>query len=470
MADKEEEQQHHPIVYRTYKARFFGLFVIVLLNIATTFVWLTYSSVPEAAAEYLNCDPFLVSVTSILYFFAFMVMAPVSGWMFEKRGIRYSLLFGAGIQLIGAWLRYFGHFVNSTPENATGRLALTLLGQVIAAGAQPFFMNLPPKFAAVWFSEDGRTTATMIGTVSNASAAAMAQLIIPIVTDNERPETMPYSVLFTAVLSTVSIIPAFFVAERPPTPPSPSAAEALQQTVEEPFHISLKKVGTNKQFLLVLLAFGSLVGVFNSVTSLLATFTAPYGYTSIQAGYLGAGMVIAGLLGAAVSGPLVDRTKQYKTVCKTAVPIACACVIGFAFAVRKDFFGGMLALLIIAGFAAFAALPAALELAVEITYPVTPASSTLILWSSGQLFAIIMLFVLQSLQDDELSKRTGLNPPLIFNAVWCVVFGIIPVFFVNARYKRMEAEQESRKRDLEVDEMEAISDSKDRDIHQKAEV
>ncbi|KAG0319404.1 hypothetical protein BGZ97_002199 [Linnemannia gamsii] len=409
-------EEHHPVVYRTYKARYFGLFAIVLLNIATTFVWLTYSSVPEAAEAYLNCSSFLVSVTSILYFFAFIVMAPVSGWMFEKRGIKKSLLFGAGIQVLGAWLRYFGHFVGSTPENRT---------------------------------------ATMIGTVSNASAAALAQLIIPIITDDTKPETMPNSVLFTAILSTVAIIPAFFVADRPPTPPSPSAAEALQETVEEPFHISLKKVGTNKQFLLLLLVFGSLVGIFNSVTSLLATFTGPYGYTSNQAGYLGAGMVLAGLVGAAVSGPLVDKTKQYKSVCKTAVPVAVACVIGFVFAVRRDFFAGMLTLLIISGFSAFAALPAALELAVEITYPVTPASSTSILWAFGQLVAIIMLFTLQGLQDDELSARTGLNPPLIFNAAWCVVFAIIPVFFINSPYKRLEAEAVSRRRD-EVEEMASI--------------
>ncbi|KAF9156219.1 hypothetical protein BG015_006622 [Linnemannia schmuckeri] len=455
-------EEHHPVVYRTYKARYFGLFAIVLLNIATTFVWLTYSSVPEAAAAYLNCSSFFVSVTSILYFFAFIIMAPVSGWMFEKRGIRKALLFGAGIQVLGSWLRYFGHFVESTPESPTGRLVLTLLGQVIAAGAQPFFMNLPPKFAAVWFSENGRTTATMIGTVSNASAAALAQLIIPIITDDTKPATMSNSVLFTAILSIVSIIPVFFVTDRPPTPPSPSAAEALHLTIEEPFHVSLKKVGTNRQFLLLLLVFGSLVGIFNSVTSLLATFTGPYGYSSNQAGYLGAGMVLAGLLGAAVSGPLVDKTKQYKSVCKTAVPVASACVVGFVFAVRRDFFPGMLALLVISGFAAFAALPAALELAVEITYPVTPASSTSILWAFGQLVAIIMLFTLQALQDDELSARTGLNPPLIFNAAWCLVFAVIPVFFVNSPYRRLEAEAESRRRD-EMEEIASIDNKGLRD-------
>ncbi|KAF9931668.1 hypothetical protein FBU30_009729 [Linnemannia zychae] len=443
---------HHPIVYRTYKTRFIGLFAIVLLNVATTFVWLTYSTVPEAAGVYLNCRPFLVSVTSILYFVAFMIMAPVSGWVFEKQGIRKALLFGACIQVLGSWLRYLAHYVEPTSANPNSRLIMTLVGQIIAAGAQPFFMNIPPKFAAVWFSEDSRTTATMIGTVSNASAAALAQIIVPIITDNTKPETMPHSVLFTAILSTVAIIPAFFVADRPPTPPSPSAAEALLQTVEEPFYISLKKVGTNRQFLLLMLVFGSLVGTFNTVTSLLAIFTAPYGYSSNQAGYLGAGMVLSGLLGAFISGPFIDRTRQYKSLCKTAVPIVTACMIGLVFAVRRDFFPGMLTLLVIAGFCAFSALPAGLELAVEITYPVTPASSTSILWAFGQLVAIIMLFSCQALQDDDLSSRAGLNPPLIFFAIWCIVLALIPIFLINSPYRRLEAEAKSRRRDQGIDE------------------
>lgn len=166
-------------------------------------------------------------------------------------------------------------------------------------------------------------------------------------------------------------------------------------------------------------------------------------------------MVLAGLLGAAISGPLIDKTKQYKSVCKTSVPVTSVCVVGFIFAVRRDFFPGMLVLLVITGFSAFAALPAALELAIEITYPVTPASSTSILWAFGQLVSIIMLFTSQALQDDELSTRTGLNPPLIFNAAWCLVFATVPVFFINSPYKRLEAEAESRGRD-EVEEMASV--------------
>ncbi|KAF9321553.1 hypothetical protein BG003_001284 [Podila horticola] len=415
------------VVYRTYPARYLGLFSIVLLNIATGFVWLTYSSVSDSAAEYLNCSNTVVNLTSILYFVAYVVMAPISGWMFEKHGIKHSLLFGGALQIVGSWLRFFAHFVDSSPSHAGGRLALTLVGQIIGASAQPFFLNTPPKFAALWFSERGRTTATMIGTVANAFAAALAQLIIPVITTDAA--SMKDSLLVCAILAVVAVIPAFFVADRPPTPPSPSAAEALQATEEEPFHISLRKVGSNKQFLLLMCVFGTFVACFNAITSLITTFTKPYGYSSNDAGYFGAAMVVAGLISAGIAGPAMDKSKQYKGL------------------FRKDFFVGIIVVSALMGMAAFAVLPAALELAVEITYPVTPASSTSILWAFGQLLGVIFLLVLGALQDNELSRTKAINPPLIFIAVWCLFFGVIPVMMINSPYLRMEAEARSRHRD-----------------------
>lgn len=433
------------VVYRTYPARYLGLFSIVLLNIATGFVWLTYSSVSDSAAEYLNCSNTVVNLTSILYFVAYVVMAPISGWMFEKHGIKHSLLFGGALQIVGSWLRFFAHFVDSSPSHAGGRLALTLVGQIIGASAQPFFLNTPPKFAALWFSERGRTTATMIGTVANAFAAALAQLIIPVITTDAA--SMKDSLLVCAILAVVAVIPAFFVADRPPTPPSPSAAEALQATEEEPFHISLRKVGSNKQFLLLMCVFGTFVACFNAITSLITTFTKPYGYSSNDAGYFGAAMVVAGLISAGIAGPAMDKSKQYKGLCKTLVPVATAFFVAFIFVVRKDFFVGIIVVSALMGMAAFAVLPAALELAVEITYPVTPASSTSILWAFGQLLGVIFLLVLGALQDNELSRTKAINPPLIFIAVWCLFFGVIPVMMINSPYLRMEAEARSRHRD-----------------------
>ena len=432
--------EHDRVVYQTYKRRYIGLFAIVLLNISTGFVWLTYSSVPDEAAAYLSCSKDIVNLTTILYFVAYLVMSPVSGWMFERHGIKRSLLFGAAIQLVGAFLRYFANFIDATPNHNGGRLALTLVGQIIAAAAQPFFLNVPPKFAAVWFSESGRTTATMIGSVANAFAAALAQLIIPVITTDK--DSMVNSVLTCAILSVVAFVPVLLMSDRPPTPPSPSAAEALLVTSEEPFWISLKKVGSNKQFLILMFMFGTFVGFFNAFSSLITQFTAPYGYSSSDAGYFGAAMIVAGLVGAGIAGPVIDRTKQFKSLCKVFVPIATAFYIIFVFVVRKDFFGGIIGVSALLGLFSFALLPVILELGVECTYPVTPASSTSLLWTSGQFFAVIFLVILGKLQNDKKSEETGVNPPLIFIAAWCV-FATIPIYFFKSPYLRMEAEQRS---------------------------
>jgi len=435
------------VVYRTYKARYLGLFSIVLLSIAAGFIWLTYTSVPDAAQGYLHCSSTVINLTSILCFISYVVMAPVSGWMFEKHGIKRALLFGGTIQILGSWLRYFANFIDSTPQSPGGRLALTLVGQIIASAAQPFFLNVPPKFAAVWFSENERTTATMIGTVASGLAAALAQLTIPAITTDAA--SMSTSVLVCAILAIVAIFPAFSITDRPPTPPSPSAAEALAMTQEEPFHVSLRKVGTNKQFLLMMVVFGTFVGCFNAFTSLISQFTAPYGYSANEAGYFGAAMVIAGLVGAGISGPMIDKYKHYKTICKTLVVLATMMYILFIFVVHRGAFVGIMIVSVLLGVASFSVLPAALELAVEITYPVTPASSTSILWAFGQFMGIIFLLVSGQLQDNQLSETKGINPPMIFLAAWCVLFGMVPGFMINSPYRRLEAEAASRKREVE---------------------
>ncbi|KAF9101001.1 hypothetical protein BGX27_000135 [Mortierella sp. AM989] len=424
-------------VYVTYKARYIGLFAIVLLNISTGFVWLTYSSVPDAAQAYLNCSSTVVNLTSILYFLAYLIMGPIAGWMFEKKGIKKSLLFGAGVQIIGALLRYVANFVDTTG----GRLALTLVGQIIGASAQPFFLNVPPKYAAVWFSENGRTTATMIASVSNAFAAALAQLIIPEITTDK--DSMSTSVLVCLIITVVAFVPVLFMSERPPTPPSPSAAEALQETKEEPFWVSLKKVGSNKQFLILMFLFGTFVGFFNAFSSLIAQFTKPFGYTTNEAGYFGAAMIVAGLVGAGIAGPVIDRNKQFKTLMKAMVPLATVFYIVFNFVVRKDFFIGIIIASALLGLFSFALLPVVLELGVECTYPITPASSTSLLWGSGQFFAVVFLFILGALQDDQKSEESGISPPLIFIAAWCIL-ATFPVYLYKAPYLRLEAESRSR--------------------------
>lgn len=134
----------NPYEYRTHPARLQGRFSISRLNLATSFVWLSYTAVPEPTKAYLNCSDTVVNLTSILFFVADVIMAPVSGWMVEERGVKKTLLFGGLLHIFDAWIRFYADFVDSTPESPSSRVALTLVGQIIASGAQSFFFPSLP--------------------------------------------------------------------------------------------------------------------------------------------------------------------------------------------------------------------------------------------------------------------------------------------------------------------------------------
>lgn len=70
--------------------------------------------------------------------------------------------------MIGAWVRWVSVYV--LPKSRAGALALLFGGQSIAACAQPFVLNSPPKLAAMWFTPEGRATADMVGTIGTNSS------------------------------------------------------------------------------------------------------------------------------------------------------------------------------------------------------------------------------------------------------------------------------------------------------------
>ena len=90
---------------------------------------------------------------------------------------------------------------------------------------------------------------------------------------------------------------------KPPTPPSSSAAEK-----PEPFLVGVKKAFRSTQFCMLVVAFGCGVGVFTALTTLMAQIISPHGYDDNDAGTLSGILVGVGLLGGGVSGVLVDHT------------------------------------------------------------------------------------------------------------------------------------------------------------------
>ena len=79
------------------------------------------------------------------------------------------------------------------------------------------------------------------------------------------------------------------------------------------FFSTLKRVLAHKSFILLVLNYGLIVGVYYAVSTLLSQLVSD-AHESSQVGLMGAVMVITGLFGSVLGGILLDKTKKFKRI------------------------------------------------------------------------------------------------------------------------------------------------------------
>ncbi|KAI7896428.1 major facilitator superfamily domain-containing protein [Mucor mucedo] len=309
-----------------------------------------------------------------------------------------------------------------------------MLGQVVCAVGQPFILNICTPYSALWFSAGSRGTASMIAGVTNSVGMAVASLILPaIVTGADSVHT---GFLVIACVTTGVALPALFVPKKPKTPPSHSASSKDKFAI--PFRRSLGQLAKNWNYLIIMVSFGILCGMASALTSLLTQIVQPYGVSVDDAGFLGAAFIIAGLVGAIVTGIFIDKTGRHKIVLKVFVPIVGAAYLGFYFVVKSANYSAMMGVCCILGFFTFSLLPVALELSVESSYPISEAISSSLLWMCSQILGLIILTVMDALRNPDDTYSRG----LIFAT--CVSFPIcIFTTLYNSPNKRIEFEDKA---------------------------
>lgn len=159
-------------------------------------------------------------------------------YILNRYGFRHAILLASFLTLSGCWIRYAGTKTKSFPT--------VMFGQVMIGIAQPFILSVPTYYSDLWFTSEGRISATALVSLSNPFGAALGQLINPMIATS--PDKLPDMVMWVAIIATVACLPSLFVQERPPTPPCASAA-----TQKLGFKDGMSLVLKNKNFLIVLL-------------------------------------------------------------------------------------------------------------------------------------------------------------------------------------------------------------------------
>jgi len=194
-----------------------------------------------------------------------------------------------------------------------------------------------------------------------------------------------------------------------------------------PLLASFKALSTNVSFLLIFIPFSVYVGFFNAVSSLINQILSPYNYSETQAGIAGGILIIVGLLTAAVTSPILDRTHAYLFAARTLTPIIGIAYLAFVWAPQTRGVAAPFAILAILGAASFALVPAALEYLVEITFPVSPEVSSVICWAGGQLLGGVFIVVMNALKDGPSANPPGnMYRALVFQAVLCMAVVPLP--------------------------------------------
>lgn len=199
-----------------------------------------------------------------------------------------------------------------------------------------------------------------------------------------------------AIISTVATIPSLFIPAKPPTPPSASSEVPKVALIP-----SLKACLRSPPFYIVFVTFAVYVGSFNSFSSLLNQVLYPYAYTEDEAGICGAILIVVGLVTAAITSPIFDRTHAYLTGIKILSTLIAFGYLALIWAPQTRGLAAPYALAAIEGAASFSLLPIALEYLVEITFPASPEVSSTICWAGGQLFGGIFIVIMNALKDQR---------------------------------------------------------------------
>lgn len=181
---------------------------------------------------------------------------------------------------------------------------------------------------------------------------------------------------------------------------------------------SIKTLFKSPEFIMMLIPYTVYVGLFNSISSLLNQMLSPYGFTEEEAGIAGAILIVVGLVAAAASSPILDRSKKFLLAIKIQVPLIALAYLAFIWAPPTRTVAAPYTILAILGAASFTLLPVALEYVTELTHPISPEVTSTILWSGGQLLGGLFIVISDALTDGDEGGPGSDVPKNMQRALW----------------------------------------------------
>ena len=174
----------------------------------------------------------------------------------------------------------------------------------------------------------------------------------------------------------------------------------------------------DRQYVLLLVAFGSGLGMMNSVLTVIEAWVGTAGYEADAAGSFGAAFIVGGLVAAAGAAPALDRTRDYRGAVRVTFGVAALAAVGLVGALRPGRPGALRVAYALLGAAVLPLMPITFDAVAARTYPIPEDLSTGGLMAAGQLWGILYILLMGWLLELR-PQDTGFGAPV--NLVFVVV-------------------------------------------------
>jgi Na+/melibiose symporter-like transporter len=187
--------------------------------------------------------------------------------------LRTTMLLGGSLTTVGCAIRWIGGYARDSGHmSPIMSYTFVLIGTVVVASSQPFYLNMPAKIAASWFAVKERDIATTLCSLANPLGSALGSLLPAMFVSGEGSDVKGVSTLLVIQLFVAAIaltLTWLFFKSSPPSPPSNSAFqmdENRKNDGEENTHVmeDVKKLLANRQYVMLLIGFTVALGATSS--------------------------------------------------------------------------------------------------------------------------------------------------------------------------------------------------------------
>lgn len=399
-SDSIQEDPSVEPVLKTYKRRWLMLLLFSAISFTNGALYTFIVAVNDVISRYYKLRPDSVDWAGNIFPFMYIFFALPSAYWMTSLGLRSVTIIAISLNAASTCLHFAGVYSNGW--------AFVMCGQVLAAMSFPIVMQVPVRLSTVWFPEHEHAKATSLPMVANVFGLGVGFLqpsyMIPDVLD--RDEILPglrnvYLSHMVFVLICLVLIYLFFK-EKPPLPPSFSAASSAFKTVDDSESVqapptmldSIRVLAGNTNYMLLTQAYAIYVGLYFFYVTCLNDMVKSF-VAEKDIGWMGFIADILAIFSILVSSVFIDKFKAYQ---KTSLVLTFGVLVAwtlYTFAMLR--WKTTLALYLTYGGVSFFGAPffvIGIEYAAELTYPISEGITSAIILMLGNLYGFLLVLFL----------------------------------------------------------------------------